>query len=107
MEPQIQPKQGIGVELGRLQFQIISSQYYLDFLIINEKINTKPQKNKEMKRINYKNQAIETLISQVRNREGCDTIKKKKIKEALPSEKGFTCADYLKEFPISWRWQIS
>ena len=52
MEPQIQPKQGIGVELGRLQFQIISSRYYLDFLIINEKINTKPQKNREMKRIN-------------------------------------------------------
>ena len=77
MEPQIQPKQGIGVDLGRLQFQIIYSRYYLNFLIINEKINTKPQKNKEMKRINYKNQAIETLISQVRNREGCDTIKKK------------------------------
>ena len=60
-----------------------------------------------MKMINYKNQAIETLISQVRNREGCDTIRKNKIKEALPSEKGFTCVDYLKEFPISWWRQIS
>ena len=88
MEPQIQPKQGIGVELGRLQFQIISSRYYLDFLIINEKINTKPQKNKEMKRINYKNQAIETLISRVRNCEGCDTIRKKYIYRSYTFRKG-------------------